>query len=83
MELLDFVRGPALQVAVIVFVAGLLWRLMHILLAAKKVDISEPRQEGARAGGIRAIFSRFLHHRPFRQRTFNSTIIAYSWRLVV
>jgi nitrate reductase gamma subunit len=30
------------------------------------------------AGGIRTIFSRFIHHEPFRKRTRNGTIIAYT-----
>jgi nitrate reductase gamma subunit len=81
MELLDFVRGPGLQIAVIIFIAGLAWRLVHIFLTAKKVDNSEPRSEALRAGGIRAIFSRFVHHEPFRKRTLNGTIIAYAMHL--
>ena len=81
MELLDFVRGPGLQIAVIIFVAGLAWRLVHILLNARKVDISEPRSEAVRAGGLRAIFSRFVHHEPFRKRTFNGTILAYTMHI--
>ena len=81
MELLDFARGPGLQIAVIVFIAGLAWRLVHLFLTAKKVDISEPRLEGARSGGVRAIFSRFVHHEPFRKRTLNGTIIAYAMHI--
>ena len=81
MELLDFVRGPGLQIAVIVFVAGLAWRLVHIFLTARKVDISEARSENVRAGGIRAIFSRFVHHEPFRKRTLNGTILAYAMHI--
>ena len=81
MDLLDFVRGPGLQIAVIIFVVGLAWRLVHLVLTAKKVDISEARSEGLRAGGIRAIFSRFIHHEPFRERTRNGTIIAYAMHI--
>ncbi len=81
MELLDFVRGPGLQIAVIIFVAGLAWRLVHILLTVRKVDISEPRSEAVRAGGLRAIFSRFVHHEPFRTRTFNGTVLAYAMHI--
>jgi hypothetical protein len=81
MELLDFARGPGLQIAVIVFIAGLAWRLVHLFLTAKKVDISEPRLGGARSGGVRAIFSRFVHHEPFRKRTLNGTIIAYAMHI--
>ena len=78
MELLDFARGPGLQLAVTIFVAGLLWRLVHLFLTLKKTDLSEARQGGQVLGGIKTIFSRFLHHEPFRERTRNGTIIAYT-----
>jgi nitrate reductase gamma subunit len=78
MDLLDFARGPALQVAALIFIAGVIWRLLHIFLIQKKVDISDSRQGGERAGGIRAYFSRFLQHKAFRSRTRNGTALAYT-----
>jgi nitrate reductase gamma subunit len=78
MDLLDFARGPALQVAALIFIAGLIWRLLHLFLTQKKTDISEARQSGSVGGGLRAIFSRFRHHEPFRKRTRNGTILAYT-----
>jgi nitrate reductase gamma subunit len=78
MDLLDFARGPALQVAALIFVAGLIWRLLHLFLTQKKTDISEARQSGSVGGGLRTIFSRFRHHEPFRKRTRNGTILAYT-----
>jgi len=77
MDLLDLARGPGLQLATLIFVAGLIWRLIHIFLTLKKTDISEARQGGEIGGGIRTIFSRFVHHEPFRKRTRNGTILAY------
>jgi len=78
MDLLDFARGPALQVAALIFVAGLIWRLLHLFLTQKKTDISEARQSGSVSGGLRTIFTRFRHHKPFRQRTRNGTILSYT-----
>jgi nitrate reductase gamma subunit len=78
MELLDFARGPALQVASLIFVAGLIWRLFHLFLTPRKTDLSEARQGGERIGGLRTIFSRFMHHEPLRQRTRYGTVLAYS-----
>lgn len=78
MDLLELARGPALQVATLIFVAGLIWRLFHIFLIQKKIDISDARQGGARAGGIRAWFSRFVQHKEFRPRTRNGTALAYT-----
>jgi nitrate reductase gamma subunit len=78
MDLLDFARGPALQVASLIFIAGLIWRLIHLFLIPKKIDLSQARFGGERAGGLRAIFSRFVHHKEFRSRTLNGTLIAYT-----
>lgn len=81
MELLEFARGEGLRIATAVFAAGLIWRLLHLYLTAKKVDLSEARQGGKRAGGIRTIFSRFVHHQAFRSRTRNGTVIAYTFHI--
>jgi nitrate reductase gamma subunit len=81
MELLDFARGPGLQLAALIFLAGLIWRLLHLFLMQKKTDLSEARQGGEIGGGIRTIFSRFRHHEAFRQRTRNGTILAYSMHI--
>jgi nitrate reductase gamma subunit len=81
MDLLDFARGPALQVASLIFIAGLIWRLIHLFLIPRKVDLSEARQTGARAGGLKTVFSRFLHHGEFRVRTANGSAIAYTMHI--
>lgn len=81
MELLEFARGEGLRIATLVFAAGLTWRLLHLFLTVRKVDISEARFEGERMGGIRTIFSRFVHHEAFRERTRNGTIIAYTFHI--
>ena len=39
--------------------------------------MSDPRQGGMRLGGVRAYFSRFLHHKEFRSRTRYGTALAY------
>ena len=81
MDLLEFARGDGLQIAVSVFAVGLAWRLVHLFLAVRKTDLAEARQGGQVAGGFRAIFSRFVHHQPFRERTRNGTIIAYTFHI--
>ncbi len=43
MDLLDFVRGPGLIVALIVFVSGTLWRLGRLLRRPRMRDLSVPR----------------------------------------
>ena len=81
MELLEFARSEGLQIAVLIFAAGLSWRLVHLFMTTPKTDLSEARLGGERAGGIRTIFSRFVHHDPFRERTRNGTIIAYTFHI--
>jgi len=43
MKLLDFARGPALDVAMAVFVGGVSWRLLSLLLLPWAKDASVPR----------------------------------------
>ena len=47
MDLLDIARGPALQVALAVFVFGTLWRLAGVLLLPRIGDRSAPREGAA------------------------------------
>jgi len=81
MELLEFARGDGLRIATAVFAAGLIWRLLHLYLTARKTDLSEARFGGERAGGMRTIFTRFVHHKAFRERTRNGTVIAYTFHI--
>ena len=60
MELLDFARGPALDFAMAVFVLGVTWRLVGVLLLPRLRDRSAPR-EGAPprlVGALRTIVRR-------------------------
>ncbi|MDP3083276.1 MAG: hypothetical protein Q8N44_06245 [Rubrivivax sp.] len=54
MDLLDFVRGPGLTFALIVFVLGTGWRLLHLLRRPRKPDLS-PAREGAPGPGEGAL----------------------------
>ncbi len=62
LELLNWARGPGLQIAGIVFIVGMLLRLLEILLLGKKTDLAEARG-GAVLAGLRTIASRSL---PFK-----------------
>jgi nitrate reductase gamma subunit len=81
MELLEFARGEGLRIATTIFLAGLIWRLVHLFMTIRKTDLSEARMGGEKAGGFRTIFSRFVHHSEFRERTRNGTIIAYTFHI--
>jgi nitrate reductase gamma subunit len=58
-ELLAFARGPAFDIALIIFVGGMLVRLIEVLSLGMKSDLSAPRGSGA-AGGLRTVFDRSL-----------------------
>ncbi len=81
MELLAFARGPALAVAVTVFIVGIAWRLYGIYRRPLKADFSEPRSGAMRAPALRAIASRMWHHRTFRRATIVGTLNAYGYHI--
>jgi nitrate reductase gamma subunit len=58
-ELLAWARGPGFDIALIIFVAGMLLRLLEILALGKKPDLSPPRGSGPK-GGIETVFTRML-----------------------
>ncbi|MGB5611530.1 MAG: hypothetical protein WBM67_02625 [Sedimenticolaceae bacterium] len=58
-ELLAWARGPGFDIALTVFVAGMLLRLLEIVSLGKKPDLSAPRGSGP-TGAIRTVISRTL-----------------------
>ncbi|MBU0500941.1 MAG: hypothetical protein KJ558_01805 [Gammaproteobacteria bacterium] len=60
-ELLIWARGPGFNLALIVFIAGMLLRLIEILSLGRKRDLAEGRGCGA-WGGLRTILTRTLPH---------------------
>ncbi|MBI4995659.1 MAG: hypothetical protein HZC22_01910 [Rhodocyclales bacterium] len=59
LQFLTWVRGPGLNFALLVFVLGVLWRLVEIYGLGRKPDLSAPRQV-PRASGWATIFRRML-----------------------
>ena len=57
MQMLSWVRGPGLNLAVGIFVLGVLWRLFEIYSLGRKKDLSAPRALPG-ASGWRTIFRR-------------------------
>ncbi len=58
-ELLIWARGPGFDIALTIFVVGMLLRLLEILALGKKPDLAAPRGSGPE-GGVRTILSRML-----------------------
>jgi nitrate reductase gamma subunit len=79
-ELLMWVRGPALQVATVVFVLGVVVRILEILLLGRKANLAEARGSAV-AGGLRAIFSRSIPDRGTLQRSTFNVVAGYVFHL--
>ena len=59
MQFLTWVRGPGLDLAMSIFLLGVLWRLFEIYSLGRKKDLSESRQV-AGASGMNTVFRRSL-----------------------
>lgn len=70
-ELLMWARGPALQVAAVIFLFGILVRILEILVLGRKANLAEARGSAV-AGGLRTIVTRSFPDRgTLRRSTFN------------
>jgi nitrate reductase gamma subunit len=81
MDLLEFAKGPALQVAAYILVAGSIWRLVGILLLKEKPDYSEPRQSGGLLAALKVIYTRSFTASPFKAATMYPKMLAYVMHL--
>lgn len=83
MSLLAFARGPALSAALIVFLAGLCWRALALLLERRLPDPAPPRP-GAPPSWVSALSTTIRRSWPapaFRAQAMVPTLIAYAFHL--
>jgi nitrate reductase gamma subunit len=83
MTLLEFASGPALNVAIAIFIVGVAWRLGFLLRMKKRVDKSESRGGNERIGGLWMIASRSINHGPLTDRIKPPIANAYLMHLVL
>ena len=81
MDLLEFAKGPALQYAAYILVAGSIWRLVGILLLKEKPDFSEPRQSAGLLAALKVIYTRSFTAAPFKAATLYPKMLAYVMHL--
>lgn len=83
MDLVDFARGPALEVAFLIFFAGIVWRIVHLFLLRHGRDRNEPRRgfSAALLGGLKTMGSRSWPHPEFIPRTGAGEALGYSYHL--
>lgn len=80
MDFLLWVRGPALDWALAIFVIGVVLRLFEIFLLGRAVNYAEARQ-GEFAPGMRTVFRRFgADPGTFKRSAFN-VIVGYIWHI--
>jgi nitrate reductase gamma subunit len=77
MDLLEFARGPALQVAAYILVAGSIWRFVGILLLKEKPEFSEPRHSGGLMAALKVIYTRSFPAPAFRPATLYPIMLGY------
>ncbi len=77
MDLLEFARGPALQWAAYILVAGTIWRIVGIVLLKEKPDYSEPRKKAGYPAALKMIWSRAFTAEPFAKATLYPKMMAY------
>ena len=77
MDLLEFARGPALQWAAYILVAGTIWRIVGIVLLKEKADFSEPRAGGGLGAALKVIYTRSFTAEPFKPATMYPKMLAY------
>jgi nitrate reductase gamma subunit len=79
MELLEFARGPALQFAITIFVAGISFRVFSLFLLWRTRDASEgsSRERPVFVAAIREIIRRLWPQNAYKQRTMFPLINGY------
>jgi nitrate reductase gamma subunit len=75
-ELLMWARGPALQVATVIFLLGILVRILEILVLGRKGNLAEARGSAV-AGGLRTIVTRSFPDRGTLQRSTFNVVAGY------
>jgi nitrate reductase gamma subunit len=79
-QLLEFVRGPGLQFAAAVFVLGMVYRVLHLLLLGRKANLAAPRGSEWR-GGLRTMWHRSLPSIGLTSRGYFIVIAGYVFHL--
>ena len=73
-EFLSWVRGPGFQIAIVIFIAGVIIRFAEILLLGRKTNLAEAKGSEM-GGGLRTIVTRSIPDKStFKRSTF--TIVA-------
>lgn len=83
MTLLDFARGPALQWSLIIFVVGVMWRLVGSMFYMIQKDLARPRPSNALKDGLAVIATRSLPAHQFEKRIRFQHYTGYAWHITL
>ena len=75
-EFLSWVRGPGFQIASVIFVFGIIVRLLEILMLGRKANLAEANGSEM-SGGLRAIFSRMVPENDTMKRSRFTVVAGY------
>jgi nitrate reductase gamma subunit len=79
-QLLEWLRGPGLQFAAAVFVLGMVYRVLHLILLGRKKNLAAPRGSEWR-GGLRTMWHRSLPAVGLTSRGYFIVIAGYVFHL--
>lgn len=79
-DFLLWVRGPGFDIALVIFVIGIIIRLLEVLVLGRKADLAEAR--GTEMGpGIRTVFTRTLPESGSMKRSPFTVVGGYIWHI--
>ncbi|MCK4833477.1 MAG: hypothetical protein KAT12_01830 [Gammaproteobacteria bacterium] len=79
-EFLNWVRGPGFQIAVVIFIAGIIIRFAEILLLGRKTNLAEAKGSEM-SGGLRTIVTRSFPDRGTFQRSTFTIVAGYIFHI--
>lgn len=79
-ELLEWVRGPGFQIAVIIFVAGVVIRLIEILMLGRKTNLAEAKGSEM-SSGLRTIVTRSIPNSSTFKRSMFTIVAGYIFHI--
>jgi nitrate reductase gamma subunit len=81
-ELLSWARGPGLQIATIVFVAGVVIRILEILLLGRKANLAEAKGSEM-SNGLRTIVTRTIPDKTTFKRSSVTIVSGYVFHIAM
>ena len=81
-ELLSWARGPGLQLATIVFVAGVVIRILEILLLGRKANLAEAKGSEM-SNGLRTIVTRTIPDKTTFKRSSVTIVSGYVFHIAM